>query len=120
MRDPLALASLAPLLCAASVAHAHAMLDHASPRVGSTIAGAPAELSLWFTQEVEPVFSKIEVRDSNGSRVDEGDVRPDASDPTELHIALKPLPRGTYEVRWQVLSVDTHTTEGRFRFSVDK
>ncbi len=118
MRYLSALARLPLLLGAASIAHAHALLDHANPRVGSTVAAAPTELSLWFTQKLEPAFSRVEVHDANGARVDDGRAQVDAADATLLRVALKPLPAGTYEVRWQVLSVDTHTTEGRFRFIV--
>jgi copper resistance protein C len=120
MRYLSALASLLLLLCVASIAHAHALLDHTNPRVGSTAATAPAELLLWFTQKLEPAFSNVEVRDSNGARVDEGRAMVDSSDASLLRVALKPLPSGSYEVRWRVLSVDTHTTEGRFRFNVGK
>jgi copper resistance protein C len=118
MRYRSALALL--LLCIDSMAHGHAFLDHTDPRVGSAVASAPATLSLWFTQEVEPAFSKVEVRDLNGIRVDDGPVDVDPTDATLLHVALKTLPSGSYEVRWQVLSVDTHTTEGHFHFDVSK
>ena len=107
-------------LCLVSMADAHAILDHADPRVGSMVARAPTELSLWFTQEVEPAFSKVEVRDANGARVDEGSVMRDPANATLLRIALKPLPPGSYEVRWRMLSADTHPTEGHFRFDVGK
>ena len=56
----------------ATVAQAHAFLDHAEPRVGSTVPTAPRELSLSFTQNLEPAFSTVEVRDANGARVDQG------------------------------------------------
>ena len=42
-------------------AHAHAFLDHASPLVGSTVASAPREISLTFTQNLEAAFSSVEV-----------------------------------------------------------
>jgi methionine-rich copper-binding protein CopC len=35
-----------------------------------------------------------------------------------MRIRLKQLSAGTYRVRWHVLSVDTHTTEGSFTFQV--
>jgi copper resistance protein C len=107
-------------LCLVSIARAHAILDHADPRVGSVVASASAKLSLWFTQEVEPAFSTVEVRDENGVRVDGGSVQLDAADATLLRIALKTLPPGSYQVHWRVLSADTHTTEGHFRFDVGK
>jgi methionine-rich copper-binding protein CopC len=96
-------------------AHAHAFLDHAEPRVGSTTATAPREVVLFYTQNLEPAFSSVEVSDANGARVDQGKPRISAS---TMRVGVKPLSPGTYRVRWQVLSVDTHTTEGNFTFSV--
>ncbi len=108
------------LALAAPAADAHATLDHSEPRVGSTVAAAPKEISLWFTQKIEPAFSKVEVRGADGERADEGDVHADESNPTLLHVGLKALPPGTYRVYWKVLSADTHITEGHFNFAVTK
>src|ERR1700678_936136 len=88
-------------------AEAHAFLDHAEPRVGSSVPTAPPELSLSFTQNLEPAFSSVEVSDANGARVDLGKPRFSAS---VMRVGLKPLAPGTYRVRWRALSVDTHTT----------
>src|ERR1700691_736720 len=98
-----------------AVAEAHAFLDHAEPRVGSTVQTAPRQLSLSFTQNLEPAFSSVEVSDANGARVDLG--KPSIST-SVMRVGLKPLSPGTYKVRWHVLSVDTHTTEGSFSFHV--
>jgi copper resistance protein C len=99
-------------------AHAHAFLDHAEPRVGNTIKSPPRTLSLWFTQNLESTFSTIEVLDSNGARVDTGKASVDTADRKLLRVPVKVLPAGTYTVKWHVLSVDTHTTEGNFTFHV--
>jgi copper resistance protein C len=104
-------------LLATTAASAHAFLDHASPPVGSTMRKAPRQLSLWFTQDLEPAFSKVVVRNSTGARVDGGS-RIDRSDHKLMHVSLRALPPGTYKVSWHVLSVDTHTTEGDFSFTV--
>ena len=98
-----------------TTAEAHAFLDHAEPRVGSTVPTAPRELSLSFTQKLEPAFSSVEVSDGNGARVDLGKPSVSAS---VMRVRLKQLSAGTYRVRWHVLSVDTHTTEGSFTFQV--
>ena len=42
----------------------------------------------------------------------------DAATPALLQVPLKPLAPGTYRVKWRVLSVDTHVTEGDFIFRV--
>ena len=93
------------------------MLDHAAPRVGSTVSPAPKELVLWFTQKLEPAFSSIEVRSEQGAPVNAGKATV-AGDRTQLRVPLKTLPPGTYKVIWRVLSVDTHRTEGDFTFRV--
>ena len=77
-----------------------------------------AEVRLWFTEEVEPAFSKIEVTDATGARVDDGTPVVDATDRTLLIVGLKKLPPGEYKVHWHVISVDTHATEGNFTFRV--
>ena len=108
----------ASLLGAPAPAFAHAFLDHAEPRVGNTVSSAPHEVKLYFTQKLEAAFSTLEVTDASGQRVDAGKPRVSGN---EMAVSLKggggP---GTYRVNWHVLSVDTHTTEGNFTFTVGK
>jgi len=118
MRNSASLAILLFLGLGATGAYAHASLDRTDPRVGSTVASAPRAVSLRFTEKLEPAFSTIEVRNAAGVRVDQGRARVDSTNRNLLQIGLKPLPPGTYRVRWRVLSVDTHTTEGSFSFQV--
>ncbi|MGH7048418.1 MAG: copper resistance CopC family protein [Stellaceae bacterium] len=102
----------------AAAAQAHAFLDHSSPAVGSSVPRAPASVTMWFTQQLEPAFTTATVTDKSGNRVDSGAARVDSKDPTELEVPLKPLAPGTYTVTWHALSVDTHTTQGHFTFQV--
>ena len=99
------------------IADAHALLDHADPRVGNTVQN-PRVVSLWFTQNLESRFSTIEVLDSNGARMNAGTASVDTNDRKLLRVPVKVLPAGTYTVKWRVLPVDTHTTEGNFTFHV--
>jgi methionine-rich copper-binding protein CopC len=103
------------LLLAVGEASAHAMLDHAEPRVGNKVATAPREVTLWFTQKLEPAFSTITVLDAAGKRVDTGKTRVSGS---QMSISLRPGGSGTYRVKWHVLSTDAHTTDGSFTFQV--
>lgn len=96
-------------------ASAHAHLDHASPAVGSTVPAPPHDVTIWFTQNLEPAFSTIQVTDGGGTRVDDG---PATISGNTMRIGLKPLAQGTYKVHWHAVSVDTHTTEGDFAFTV--
>ncbi len=115
MRTFLTAALLLLAVSSGTAAHAHAFLDHASPLVGGTVAAAPREVSLWFTQSIEPAFSRVEVTDANGARVDQGKAQVNGS---TMRVGLKPLGAGTYRVHWHILSVDTHTTQGSFTFHV--
>jgi methionine-rich copper-binding protein CopC len=111
------LAGIIPLLLllATGEATAHAFLDHAEPRVGNKVASPPREVTLWFTQKLEPAFSTITVTNSAGQRVDNGKTRVSGS---QMSVSLRTGGPGTYHVTWHVLSVDTHTTEGNFSFQV--
>ena len=111
------LISLTPLLLllATGEAGAHAFLDHAEPRVGNKVASPPREVTLWFTQKLEPAFSSITVTNAAGQRVDAGKARVSAN---QMSVSLKSGGTGTYHVNWHVLSVDTHTTDGSFTFQV--
>ena len=111
----LATVSLA-LACGAATAYAHAFLDHASPLVGSTVSSSPTEVRMWFTQQLEPQFSAAQLRGPGGKVLGSG--RVDAADPKQLVIPVHGLAPGRYTVRWKVLSVDTHRTEGSFSFEV--
>lgn len=101
-----------------SLAGAHAFLDRATPAVGSAVRASPAQVKLWFTQELEPAFSTARVADRSGKQVDKGDPQVDRTDGTQLRVSLPQLAPGTYRVTWRVLSVDTHVTEGDFTFDV--
>ena len=103
------------LLLAMGEARAHAMLDHAEPRVGNKVATAPREVTLWFTQKLEAAFSTITVTNAAGQRVDTGKTRVSGN---QMSVSLRTGGAGTYHVMWRVLSVDTHTTDGTFTFQV--
>jgi methionine-rich copper-binding protein CopC len=104
----------AACLAVGSPADAHAALEQANPRVGSTVATSPAEVRMWFSQALEPAFS-------GASIVEQAEPKAvvDPKDRKELVIPLiRPLPPGRYQVKWAVVSVDGHRTEGDFRFTV--
>ncbi len=103
------------LLLFTSAADAHAMLERAEPRVGNKVASPPREVTLWFTQKLETAFSTITVTNAAGERVDTGKTRVNGN---QMSIAIRAGGAGTYRVNWQVLSVDTHRTDGSFTFQV--
>jgi methionine-rich copper-binding protein CopC len=110
--------SLAIAVCLiGQMAWAHAFLDHASPAVGSEVSGSPPAVVLTYSEPVEPLFSAIQVTDSNGARVEQGATTA-VQDGRVLEVKLKTLAPGIYTVAWHVTSVDTHKTDGHFTFTV--
>jgi copper resistance protein C len=105
------------LLALPAIASAHAFVDHAEPKVGSE-GPPPTEVRIWFTQQPEAAFSRIQVFDASGAEVDKNDTHADAGDKKMLIVSLGPLAAGKYKVVWKVLSVDTHRTNGDFKFTV--
>jgi hypothetical protein len=99
---------------------AHAFLKRAEPAVGSTVQTSPDEVRIWFTENVEPAFSTVQVFDASGKEVDKRDVHLDRSDQALLRISLPSLQAGIYKVVWRVVSVDTHVTNGSFTFRVSR
>ena len=115
-------AALTALVALAATTHvwAHAFIDHTDPVVGGAFKQAPAEVRLWYTQGLEPTFSRVQVFDAAGKEIDKKDVH---LDPKNNHLMIVSLPAGlgagTYKVVWRVVSVDTHPTEGSFKFQVE-
>lgn len=111
------LAGIIPLLAllAANGASAHALLDHADPHVGNKIATPPHQVTLFFTQKLEPAFSSVTVTNAAGQRIDSAKPRISGN---QMSVSLRPGGTGTYHVKFHVLSTDTHTTDGNFTFQV--
>ena len=118
VKRPLVAALATALAVLPLAAAAHAFLDKAEPRVGSVVAHAPPAIRLTFTQGVVVPFCRVTVTGPPGFG---GASAPHAvaGDPLSLAVDLQgPAPAGIYVVRWRVLSVDTHVTEGDFSFQV--
>ena len=96
----------------------HAFPERSQPRVGSKIDEPPPEVRIWFDGRLEPLFSTIEVVNDQEARVDleKGGVDPDKD--TELTTALPVLGPGVYTVIWDILAVDGHRSEGKFKFTI--
>ena len=101
-------------LASISMAEAHAFLDHADPRVGSTVA-SPSQVTVFMTEELEGAFSKLQVFDPKGTEVDKKDVKVSGATMT---VSVPKLGAGTYKVIWKAVATDTHKTNGTFTFTV--
>lgn len=104
------------------VARGHAEYDHSDPAADAVVAVAPAQVQIWFTQELfrRQGMNQIAVYDATAQRVDLDDVVIDDDDRKRMTVSLAPaLPNGRYTVRWQALSAeDGHEGQGEFTFTV--
>lgn len=115
---------LALVVLAPSTPVAHGKLFHSQPPVNSEIAELPETIRLTFSERIESRFSQVTVhraqRDAETGevkaqeRVDAGLAEGPAVT-QELAVRLPAdLPAGLYLIEWQILSVDSHRTTGRF------
>ena len=106
------------MLAVVSDGAAHGLLERAEPRAGSTARVPPRVVRLWFAGAIEAGYSRIEVFDASGARIDLDDSDVDAVGRTQMTVSLPALLPGRYRVRWRVLSVDSHLTDGELTFTV--
>jgi methionine-rich copper-binding protein CopC len=102
---------------AATAASAHAFLDHAVPGVGTSVAAAPGELQLTFTENVVLAFSGVSLKSASGKTIPVGKLVAGPANTLHVRIGAK-LPPGGYTVSWHVVSVDTHHTQGDYHFTI--
>jgi len=113
-----AIAASLALTCGATGAFAHAQLEKATPAVGGTVASA-SEIRLTFSEGVEPRFSKVSLTGPGGAAVPLGAQKTEAGNQAVLVVPItSALPAGAYTVHWQAVTVDTHHTQGTFKFTV--
>jgi copper resistance protein C len=99
-------------------AFAHAHLASVTPADKATVATAPKEIDLTFTEGLELKFSGVDVVGPAKEKVKIGTptLSKDAKALTiPLDATLKP---GTYTVDWHALSVDGHKSKGSTSFTI--
>lgn len=106
------------LLAFPMTSHAHVQMTKSQPAKGEVLATAPTVVRLWFSGEVSAEWSRIEVTNGKGERVDSGAVSNIGGDAKSLQINLKPIGSGSYEIRWNAVSNDGHRNKGSSPFSV--
>ncbi|MFD3247341.1 copper homeostasis periplasmic binding protein CopC [Rahnella aquatilis] len=100
-------------------ASAHAHLKTETPAADSLLTVSPSELSLGFSEGIEPDFSKITLTDASQKTVKTGKMMLAANDNTQAVLPLTDaLSAGKYIVSWNVVSVDGHKTHGQYSFTV--
>ncbi len=103
------------LFGSASAASAHDTVESTSPANGSTVATAPAQITMTSNNTPGALGSAISVKDSTGTEWAQGPVAVLDGTVTEQ---LKPgAPAGKFTVLWRLVSSDSHPIEGSFTFT---
>ena len=99
-------------------AFAHARPKVANPAANATVP-APREISIVFTEAVDPKFSSIQLLDAKGAAIATPPTVADPADHAHLTLPLSsPLAPGTYGVHWVTAAVDGHHLDGTYTFTV--
>ena len=109
---------MACLVLLPTPASAHAVLVKSVPARRAVLSTPPARVELTFNERLEPAYSTMSVWSSTSERVDDGKVTVGPDDPRRLSVGLASGLRGTYTVKFRVLSVDGHLVEGTYPFDV--
>ncbi|MFZ2060624.1 MAG: copper resistance CopC family protein [Candidatus Binatus sp.] len=96
---------------------AHSFPDKETPSAGQKVASPPSEVVIDFDAPIEKLFAKLEVTGADGKNEAAG--APQVSDDgRQLSVKVGALKPGDYTVKWAVVCIDTHHTEGSYTFSV--
>jgi methionine-rich copper-binding protein CopC len=121
----LMLAATVASLAIASPALAHPKLVSATPAAGSTVSG-PTQIALAFSETLMPQMSGLDLvmtgmpgMARHAPMKVAGFKTSVSQDGKTLVAALpRPLPAGSYDAHWHVVSTDTHRIEGHLTFTV--
>jgi methionine-rich copper-binding protein CopC len=108
---------LAGVVTGVSVASAHSFPQKETPSAGQRLSAAPAEVTIKFDAPIEKLFAKLEVISADGKSETVGQPFVDPGAMT-LSAKLEPLEPGDYTVKWGVVCIDSHHTEGSYVFSI--
>lgn len=103
------------------LASSHALPIKSEPAGNQIFEKPPDNITIFFTESIDPKVSYIYVFDLKGNRVDKGDYAVSPEDPKKIYVTLKNVTNDVYTVSWFVISQsDGHITRGAFTFSIGK
>jgi copper resistance protein C len=108
---------LGAIMAGVSAASAHSFPESESPSAGETINAPPSQVTIKYDAPIEKLFASVEVLNADGQNEAAGppDVSPDG---WKLSVNLDKLKPGDYTVKWHVVCIDSHRTEGSYSFTV--
>jgi methionine-rich copper-binding protein CopC len=109
---------LAIAMSNAIVASAHSFPESETPSAGQKVASAPSEVTVNFDAPIEKLFAKLEVTGGAEGKNEAAGAPQVSADGRHLSVKVASLKPGEYTVKWAVVGVDTHHTEGSYTFSI--
>jgi copper transport protein len=97
-----------------AAASAHATLESTTPHFGREVQRGPTVIRLHFDQHVRVIGQGIYVLNGVGTNF----ARPAHVEGTDVVAPVRALKLGTYTVRWQAVSADSHVVSGVWTFGV--
>jgi len=113
----IALPILVTLVTIVRAASAHSFPEHENPSAGATLGAPPAQVIIKYDAPIEKLFDSLQVLDAAGQDKAAG-VPQVSADGQELSVPVAPLSPGEYTVKWRVVCIDTHHTQGAYNFTV--
>jgi methionine-rich copper-binding protein CopC len=99
------------------VAWAHSFPQEETPSAGQRLSAPPSEVTIKFDAPIEKIFAKLEVLGADGKPETIGPPEVGSSALT-LSVKVAALKPGDYTVKWGVVCIDSHHTEGSYVFTV--
>jgi len=96
---------------------AHSFPQEETPSAGQRLSSPPSAIMSKFDAPIEKLFAKLDVLDAEGKSEAVGQPQVDPSALT-LSVKLAALKPGDYTVKWAVVCIDSHHTEGSYVFTV--
>lgn len=108
------------LLAATNNVIAHTKSISSDPAPRSVLNRSPQAISMSFTQDFEPTYSNITVKNSAGELVTNTKATVGEKNKKRLVLNLPELAPGKYTVDYKVLSLDGHTIGSSYTFRIKK
>ena len=110
--------AFAPLVLATVPAYAHAVPKAMTPAPHATVS-APTEISMTFSEDLEPKFSVIKLLGSTGIVVSKAASVLDPANAKHITLALPKLAAGVYTVQWTSSASDGHRLSRTYTFTIN-
>ena len=101
-----------------ALAFAHVGMLNSTPASNGIVTSPPEKVTIKFGGKLEPAFSKIEVFNPDNKKISKKTRFLKENKVMETNLKGK-LPPGVYTVKWKCMSLDGHSLDGEFTFTIE-